>query len=452
MEERTIQQKLVLTYRAIIRLLNSPDADWKTKVYASTALAYLTNPKITGDDVEKAYLKKYYISTLVFNDLFVNRPEVIRKIVSRDSLESVHELLRKDMAHCASVLHEEAEQIKMVSGYSALAVLELSNDETDSRTYVLRKLKAELLGAVSFFYAEIKESNYAPRLYIQTLSESEEFYDIDRIHRKVIGEDQVLSDQFEEDISIEELLNVDRRIAQVHADPHTQALLKRVTQIFSILCDIAVDSKCNPLTILEINSAISYYSFVSDFINDSRGATGYTDDLFIGCFVLCDIAERQGELLARHLPDNFSTSLIYNTFNIVTTQLEEETGRIMNLLGLKGLLTYFDVYDPKRKQSNPYRAEIIFINKLKNILCDLARYYYKGKFEINRRLFANLVLAEIKHQMESVSEEEQKLLERYITISQEIAQIKSAKREKEEHDEQELNFLLLKYKLLSTDA
>ena len=151
----SIIEDLKSVYKIIYRLLAFPESDWKTKIYASTAIAYLINPYDVIPEAEKGeegYIDDLYVCLLVLRDLYTYRKDLVE--LANEEEINIEELLNKLDLIKKEIL-DEIEQIEKVSGYDSLNKFDIANSQVDSRISKQIKQDSTILGIIAFFYDEL---------------------------------------------------------------------------------------------------------------------------------------------------------------------------------------------------------------------------------------------------------------------------------------------------------
>ena len=206
--EVNIIEDLKTVYHILYRLLALPESDWKTKIYVSTAIAYLINPYDVIPEVdggEEGYIDDLYLCLLVLNDLNKYRVDLI--VLANEEKINIDEFIKK-IEIIKEEINDKKELIEEVSGYSSLYKLDISNSQVDSKISEQIKRDSTILGMIAFFYDELvneiqhyeeirksrrlvpgKRHGYKRKIkisyhdnpFIQDLKESGEFFDVKRL-------------------------------------------------------------------------------------------------------------------------------------------------------------------------------------------------------------------------------------------------------------------------------
>ena len=132
-----------------------------------------------------------------------------------------------------------------------------------------------------------------------------------------------------------------------------EGILINLPNFYSLLCNIASDSKSNWHTKMLVNSALAYLVIEKDIIPEKYGPKGYLDDLYICAYVLKEIRDKiSSEIIIENIEKLGLSNkeeifdLIYSVFSKSSEYLEEKTEKILNLVGLSKFnlfdLMYFD--------------------------------------------------------------------------------------------------------------
>jgi len=115
-------------------------------------------------------------------------------------------------------------------------------------------------------------------------------------------------------------------------------IIKHGPNLFKLMCEL-LDEEINPEDRRMLGCAIGYFAIPSDIIpEDSLGAVGYIDDLYVCSHVLMHIRDKYDmELLAHHWEgDEDLAKVLENTFE-VTRDMFEQRGLNKDILDYIGL-------------------------------------------------------------------------------------------------------------------
>jgi len=443
-------EKFKSVYKILNKILIHPNSDWKTKIYVNSALSYFikANDVIPEEQLNKeGYVDDYYISLLILRDLNIYRSELIKNIFYSYIIEDVNEFLDNEIEYCESILGNKIVAIKKMSAFNSLDKFDIANKNVDERISEKLDIRSRLIGMIAFFHNELLQRNnitYKVGL-LKQLSETEDFFDIQRVCVKYNISDPVISEIDEINNINGIFFNYEDKLKKVeYDDSKSKELIKYSLPIFKTLCNIISDPKCNDFEKHEINCALAYFGLIDDVLPDSlKGAIGFIDDLFMGSFVLFDLLEKDNKLVLRNLFSNFSSDDIHFVFENSFEVVEQNIGKIINLLGLKGLLSYYELYFSK--QHNHRYVEQIINDRLKAILVDLSYMYFEKKDIINKRLEPPRIEIIIKSRM---NQKEKDKLNKLIEISSELSYNRNISEENSKRNKEELELLLLKQKIL----
>jgi uncharacterized membrane protein YkvA (DUF1232 family) len=470
--EINILEDLKIVHKLIYKLLIFPESDWKTKIYASTAMAYLINPNDIIPETEKGdegYLDDLYLCLLVLKDLFYSRKDLIN-LVNENELE-IETNIKNKLIYCEELLGDKTESIKKISGYDSLKKFDIENQLVDSNISKQIKLNATILGSISFFYDELVnvkkiyeeirnpyhinkknrhiyqkkvELSYSDHPFMIDLNNSNFFFDIKRICLQFNGSQDLNLKIDTTDNTANFFLNYEEGLKRFDDNVEYYHIIKFAPSLFKTLCDIYNDPKCNWFIKHEINSALTYFSLIDDVIDDTlESGIGFVDDIFIAAFVLYDIAERDYSLLNNNLNSPLNISIIKDLFGKSSQVIEPKLGQIINLLGLRGLMSFFDLQMDNisdLKQLNRMKG-----SELKIILNNILDIYFNPKLNFDRKSTIFTYFNEIK---QNLTENKILKLEKFIELAKNSCYHKNVKNEIDLKEEEELRLLLLKHEIL----
>jgi|GEM_PF-2049210 len=119
-----------------------------------------------------------------------------------------------------------------------------------------------------------------------------------------------------------------------------EGILAHLPGFYTILCNIARDSKCDWYTKMLINAALSYLVVENDVISEKKqGAKGYLDDLFVCSYALKQIRDNVSkEIIVSNLGDGESKEdileVIYEVVTKSSSYLGKKTKKILDFVGL----------------------------------------------------------------------------------------------------------------------
>jgi uncharacterized membrane protein YkvA (DUF1232 family) len=469
----SIIEDLKSVYKIIYRLLAFPESDWKTKIYASTAIAYLINPYDVIPEAEKGeegYIDDLYVCLLVLRDLYTYRKDLVE--LANEEEINIEELLNKLDLIKKEIL-DEIEQIEKVSGYDSLNKFDIANSQVDSRISKQIKQDSTILGIIAFFYDELinikknyeeykgkrrnslsKKNNFKRKIrisyhdnpFIQDLKESGEFFDVKRLCSQYHNSGIVDLTPSELNSRVTLFMDYEVKLKDISTESPYYNVIKYAPHLFKTLCNIAGDENCPWNLKHEVNSALTYFLLEDDVIEDSiESGLGFVDDIFVASFVLFDISERDPELLIRNLVEELSHKKIMEIFQESSYVVDKEIGQIINLLGLKGLMTFLsmrlddnlDFTKCKRVQSS--RLKVI-LSKMMDLYFDIILYFdRKSKIEVY-----------IEKIIEALEENEKTKLQKFIELAHDSSYHKNIKVELDKQESQEIKLLILKHKILSS--
>ncbi|KYC51682.1 MAG: hypothetical protein AMQ74_01043 [Candidatus Methanofastidiosum methylothiophilum] len=457
-ETNSILDKLTNVYKILYKLLLLPESDWKTKIYANAALSYFINPWDIIPESEKGkdgYLDDFYICLEILRDLKKYRSELINNIYPKYIKEDLDTFLEENINYCKRELKDKIFDIKKLVGYDSLDFFDLGNNQfidSDSDKIYLR---SKLLGAISFMFDELSSStdSLCVNNFINDLSQSDEYFDILRIINKYNEKlDKKLV--IDRENNYEEIFsNYEDKLNHISTGKRYGIIIGTALPIFKTLCNILKDKDCTWQIKHEINSVLSYFALNEDIIDDSlQSGLGYVDDVFLGTFVLYDILEKDMPLVNRNLSENIDSTkisyLLESTIVILEScQIDYAIGKIINLLGLKGLLTFYEIVCSNQ---NPSIFKNLLNKKLRVIFLDLCNLYFNNKLGIID--LPKNIESLIDYLLNNIPPEKTIKLNKFFEISLSISNFKNRKKEiqeLEEKEELEAKAIMLKYKILS---
>ena len=151
-----VLEDLKEAYKLIYKLLIFPESDWKTKIYASTAMAYLINPYDVIPEAEKGsegYIDDIYLCLLVLKDLLLYRKDLIE--IAKDNRLNIEEFVEQKLIICKEELCEKTKLIESVSGYDSLKRFDIGNSQVDQKISSQLEQNSTILGTIAFFYDEL---------------------------------------------------------------------------------------------------------------------------------------------------------------------------------------------------------------------------------------------------------------------------------------------------------
>jgi uncharacterized membrane protein YkvA (DUF1232 family) len=457
-EVNLMLDKLTNVYKILYKLLLLPESDWKTKIYANAALSYFINPWDIIPESEKGtdgYLDDFYICLEILRDLKKYRPALINNISPIYIKEDLDTFLEENIRYCKRELKDKIFDIKELVGYDSLDFFDLGNNQFTDVASDQIYLRSKLLGAISFMFDELSNSTdtLCVNDFINDLSQSDEYFDIQRIinkyHEKL---DKKLA--IDRENNYEEIFsNYEDKLNHISKGTGYGRIIGSALPIFKTLCNILKDKDCTWQIKHEINSVLSYFALNEDIIDDSlQSGLGYVDDVFLGTFVLYDILEQNRLLVNRNLSENIdSTEISYLLdFTMVILegcQIDHAIGKIINLLGLKGLLTFYEI---SSSNQNPAIFNRTLNNKLRSIFLDMCRLYFNYNLDIidlPKNIDSLIDFLPINLSPEKIIK-----VNKFFEISLSVSNFKNREKEiqeLEEKEELEAKAIMLKYKILS---
>jgi uncharacterized membrane protein YkvA (DUF1232 family) len=445
---------LIDTCKIIYKILILPESDWKTKIYGNTFMAYLVNPDdITPDHEENGFIDDLYLGLLILKDLYKYRPELIKK-ASINSFDVIS-TIEKNLEDIKAIVRNKTKAIEEYSGYSSLKYFDLPNNRSNLKTLNHLKIKAKLLGSIAYFFKNLTETNTDVRNHLhfpvmcilKSIKETGEYFEINRIisyeaHKK-ISDDKIKTIDLLEDV----FFDYEKYLSNIKESNNNSELLKYLPLIFKTLCHIYKSPKCPWEVRHEINSALAYLAIFEDIIDDKE-ENGMLDDLFIMGFVLMDIYESNKTMVHQNLED-ISIQELIEILEKTGMLNDDRLGEILNYLGLRGLLEFFDI---RSKTNNHYLNEemnilILQNNRLKRMLLELARLSLGHSFRIDGKKSAVNIIEHIKNEL---NEDESKEIENFIKLSEELAYVENINEVFNKQDEEEIKLLLLKHEILGS--
>ena len=190
---------------------------------------------------------------------------------------------------------------------------------------------------------------------------------------------------------------------------------------------------------------MAYFSLVDDVIDDTiESGLGYVDDIFVASFVLFDIAEKDFHLLNRNLDSGLSITTIKNLFERSSEIIDNDLSQIINLLGLRGLMSFFDL-------NQPNNTNVCIISNhgsnYKKILNSLIKLYFVPELSFDKKSNISEYIKEIN---KSLSGDQLLKLNKFIEIAENSCYNKNIQQEFENKEHEEIRLLILKHKILSS--
>ena len=378
------------------------------------------------------------------------RPALINSVSPKYIKEDLDIFLEEHIKYCKRELKNKIFDIKELIGYDSLDFFDLGNNQFiyKKTNYVYNNSK--LLGIISYLYDEILKSNtdsLEVRNYLDDLSMSEEFFDIMRVINLYYKNQSNISLKNIDNFNLS-FINYEDKLKTIETTKHGNVASKLLL-IFKTLCNILKDKDCTWQIKHEINSALSYFTLVEDIIEDSADSgIGYIDDLFIGSFVLFDILEKNRLLVKNNLAEGLTLDEVYPILDTTMAILERSTiqhcpGKIINLLGLKGLLSFYDLCENGEDLSHAKRA---FDNKIKTVFVDLVKIYLKDFFAIEDLSYDTEIILDTL--LNSGSPDETQKLNLFIEIANQISYNKNVEKEVCNEKELEVKATILRRKIL----
>ena len=467
-----VLENLKEAYKLIYKLLIFPESDWKTKIYASTAMAYLINPYDVIPEAEKAsegYIDDLYLCLLVLKDLLLYRKDLIE--LANDNRLNIEEFVEQKLIICKEELCEKTKLIEKVSGYDSLKRFDIGNSQVDPKISSQIEQNSTILGTIAFFYDELlnvrktyeeirginnrgpltrvvgRKMNL-PYTYHHTfleLKESNLFFDLNRICLQ-FNKSEELKLKIDSNNSTEDLfMDYEDNLKNFNEDIKYYEIIKFAHPLFKTLCNISNEPDCNWHIKHEINSALAYFSLVDDVIDDTiKSGLGYIDDIFVASFVLFDIAERDFHLLNKSLDPGLNITTIKNLFEKSSEIINDDLSQIINLLGLRGLMSFFDLH-----QSNNNNGCIILnhSSNYKKILNSLISLYFIPELNFDKKSKMSEYVKEIN---KNLSVDQLLKLNKFIEIAENSCYNKNIQKEFEDKEHEDIRLLILKHKILSS--
>lgn len=457
-EMRIMLDKITSVYKILYNILLLPESDWKTKIYANAALSYFINPWDIIPEAEKGvegYLDDFYICLEILRDLKKYRPALINNISSKYIKEDLDTFLEENIKYCKGELKDKIFDIKELVGYDSLDFFDLGNNQFTDVVSDQMYLRSKLLGAISFMFDELSNSieTLCVNDFINELSQSDEYFDIQRIINKYNekSDKKLVIDR--ENISETIFSNYEDKLNYIHKGTGYGRIIGSALPIFKTLCNILNDKDCTWQIKHEINSVLSYFALNEDIIDDSlQSGLGYVDDVFLGTFVLYDILEQNRPLVTRNLSENIDSAEISYLLDLTMVilggcQIDYAIGKIINLLGLKGLLTFYEINSSDLNLTIFNRT---LNNKLRALFLDMCRLYFNYKLDIID--LPKNIDSLIDFLVNNLPPEKINKVNKFFEISLNISNFKNREKEiqeLEEKEELEAKAIMLKYKILS---
>lgn len=444
-----ILPELEKVYKVLYRILLLPESDWKTKIYANAAMSYFINPHDIIPEAEKGnegYVDDFYVCLIILKELHKYRDKLVKKLSSEYILEDLDKFLQKNIITCENILKEKTENIKKLIGFETLKKFDIGNKFLDEKLSQQLQQHSKVLGAIAYFYFHLlKRDKEYFEAYLSELRESENFFDVKRIiHQfETSGISSTTIDKIKDIKDI--FVNYETELENISEKLEYHPITKFAKPLFNTLCSILKDKECDWFTRHEINSVLSYFAIVDDVIDDSlESGLGFVDDVFLAAFTLWDISERDKGIVERNL-NGLNLNETYQVLEESSSVVETEIGHIINLLGLRGLLTFHDM----KKQNIDYKKGIFLtVENAKRILLDLATVYFSKKVTMYRG--KQSVDQIIENIMENLPEDMDVLFSKFIEIAVNVSYNKNIQKELDEGEDQELKLLILKHKILSS--
>lgn len=439
--------KLTSVYKVLYKLLLLPESDWKTKIYANAALSYFINPWDIIPEAEhgtEGYLDDFYICLEIIRDLKKYRPSLINKIAPLYIQEDFDSFIEENIKYCKRELKDKIFDIKELVGYDSLDFFDLGNNQFTDVASDQMYLKSKLLGAISFMFDELSNSieTLCVNDFINQLAQSDEYFDIQRIinkyHEK--SDKKLVIDR--ENNSEVIFSNYEDKLNYIYKGTGYGRIIGSALPIFKTLCNILSDKDCTWQIKHEINSVLSYFALSEDIIDDSlQSGLGYVDDVFLGTFVLYDILEQNRFLVTRNLSEDIDSAEISYLLDLTMVilegcQIDYAIGKIINLLGLKGLLTFYEINSSDQNSRLINRA---LNNRLRTIFLDMCRLYFNYKLDIVD--LPKNVESLIDYLLNTASPEKIIKINKFFEISLSISNFKNIGKEIEEVEELEATLI-----------
>lgn len=126
-------------------------------------------------------------------------------------------------------------------------------------------------------------------------------------------------------------------------------IIQYLPDFYLLLCNIVSNKKTDWYSKMLANAALSYLVIEEDIIPD-RKKDGHLDDLYICAFVLKEIRDKVSKNIILDNAQNIYfeddiLDIIYKVFNETTDYLEDNTERILNLVGFSKFTLFDFLYD-----------------------------------------------------------------------------------------------------------
>jgi uncharacterized membrane protein YkvA (DUF1232 family) len=441
-------KELKILYDLLNKILISPRSDWKTKIYANAALSYFINP----DDVlpesklgKKGYIDDFYICLLIVRDLKRYRSKLITELFQTDSIGNVDTFISTRLSYCKEKLGRKTFAVKDTVGYDSLQKLDISNSKINEKVGKLLDTNSKMVGMVAFLYELLLENNLYNDFLKKRLTESELFFDINRIIKEYNSNPITYKLAAKNDVG-DIFVNYVKQLENINIDKNNYSdIIKFAHPLFKTLCKIHGSNECDWITKQEINCALSYFGLINDIIPDSiEGGVGFIDDIFLSSFILFDILDRNPKLVQKHLTKDLHIKDILYALDQSSKVIEKQIGEVINLLGLRGLLSYYDLYLKEDKICPVNKLN----NKLKRTLIDLLEFYLSNRQKIKGRLSFDEIKEILIDNLDMANRER---LNEYIEIAIQLSHNRNIEKALATKEHEEVELLLLKHKILRGD-
>ena len=182
-----VLEDLKEVYKLIYKLLIFPESDWKTKIYASTAMAYLINPYDVIPEAEKGsegYIDDLYLVVSILGEISLSLDrDLIEENWKED--ENILSIIERVHQKTQDILGDVCEDILGMVGLRKYISMEYENLGLNHSSKI-RKLmdeKIELVGLLSFITAKLYGSSRSRSLdnLREFLQKHEDYPEIERI-------------------------------------------------------------------------------------------------------------------------------------------------------------------------------------------------------------------------------------------------------------------------------